>query len=433
MTRFKFSRDRGAVLIHVAVAMLGLLAFSALVVDYGVFWVSRRQAQNAADAGALAGAMGLAFDSPTDFSDTGPAKLAAQAAATSNLVFGGAPSVDITTDITFPACPDDGTDTCVKVDVYRTVARSNPLPSFFARLVGITTQDVQATATAKVVKGNSTTCLKPWAVADKWDEFGGSEPDWNPGPDPDWNADSTYDKYSDGKGQKPPQEDDLYVPPTICPASDTTCVASSGTSYRLFETNGTPIDYGRQLTLKNGQAKDGISSGWFMAIRLNDSKGGQDYEDNIKGCVGVSYSIGDTIAIDTQTEQGNKVGKTRQGTSTDKDSLISQDPDAYWDDDYFGTVNGVNVGAVISPIYAPNQSPRIVAIPIFSPAEYLSADPEGLSDITISNILGFFIEDMEKQDKGVNGRLVTFPGDFDSGASTVDENSAFIFQIILIR
>ena len=105
MTRFNFSRERGAVLIHVAVAMLGLLAFSALVIDYGIFWAARRQAQNSADAGALAGAMGLAYDDPDDFSDTGPAKLAARAAALANEVFGAPPDVNITTDVTFPPVP----------------------------------------------------------------------------------------------------------------------------------------------------------------------------------------------------------------------------------------------------------------------------------------------------------------------------------------
>ena len=58
---------RGAVLVHVAVAIIGLLAFSALTIDYGVMWMSRRQAQNAADAAALAGALSLAFDNGTDF------------------------------------------------------------------------------------------------------------------------------------------------------------------------------------------------------------------------------------------------------------------------------------------------------------------------------------------------------------------------------
>ena len=61
--------ERGAVLVHVAIAMFVLLGFAALAVDYGVMWVSRSQAQNSADAGAMAGAVGLAFD---DTSTTGP-------------------------------------------------------------------------------------------------------------------------------------------------------------------------------------------------------------------------------------------------------------------------------------------------------------------------------------------------------------------------
>ena len=34
--------ERGAIIIHVAFALLALLAFSAFVVDMGVMWVSRR-------------------------------------------------------------------------------------------------------------------------------------------------------------------------------------------------------------------------------------------------------------------------------------------------------------------------------------------------------------------------------------------------------
>ena len=44
--------DRGAILVHVAFALLALMAFASFTVDFGVMWASRRQAQNAADAGA---------------------------------------------------------------------------------------------------------------------------------------------------------------------------------------------------------------------------------------------------------------------------------------------------------------------------------------------------------------------------------------------
>ena len=57
----RITNERGAVLLQVAVALLALLALSGFVFDYGVMWVSRGQAQTAADAGALAGAISLAF------------------------------------------------------------------------------------------------------------------------------------------------------------------------------------------------------------------------------------------------------------------------------------------------------------------------------------------------------------------------------------
>src|SRR5688572_4389974 len=95
---YRLRSQCGAVLIHVAIALLGLVAFTAFVVDYGVMWASRGQIQTAADAGALAGAIALAFDNPTDFAG---ARAKAIAVATANSVFGGAPDVD-PADVTFP-------------------------------------------------------------------------------------------------------------------------------------------------------------------------------------------------------------------------------------------------------------------------------------------------------------------------------------------
>ncbi len=60
--RARGDSERGAVMIQAAVTMVVLLGFAAFVVDYGVLWLSRDQAQHAADAGALAGAVSLAYD-----------------------------------------------------------------------------------------------------------------------------------------------------------------------------------------------------------------------------------------------------------------------------------------------------------------------------------------------------------------------------------
>jgi hypothetical protein len=48
-------RERGQVLIIIAVALVGLLALAGLAIDGGNLFMERRRAQNAADAGALAG------------------------------------------------------------------------------------------------------------------------------------------------------------------------------------------------------------------------------------------------------------------------------------------------------------------------------------------------------------------------------------------
>ena len=114
----RFESERGAVLIHVAMAMLVLIGFLTFVVDHGVMWVARAQAQNAADAGALAGAVAMAFDANgwTDRSDTGPGKQSARQMAISHSVMGAIPVVNMATDVYFtgqPAdmCPADATAT----------------------------------------------------------------------------------------------------------------------------------------------------------------------------------------------------------------------------------------------------------------------------------------------------------------------------------
>ena len=109
--------------------------------------VSRGQAQNAADAGALAAALYMAHDG----GDQPGAQALGVAAAQASSVWGAQPDITLA-DVTFPACPPGSPglpDTCVKVDVFRNQrAGGSPLPVFFSSLIGVTGQGVQATATA---------------------------------------------------------------------------------------------------------------------------------------------------------------------------------------------------------------------------------------------------------------------------------------------
>ena len=143
-------RERGAITIHVAIALMALIAFSAFVVDYGVMWVSRRQAQNAADAGALAGAISTMVDGGGNATAT----LAAQAFAAGNAIMGEANSAS-NVDVTFSGptnnmLPCGVTAGCVRVDVFRNepdtkgTVRGNPIPTFFAKMVSVSQQGVRA-------------------------------------------------------------------------------------------------------------------------------------------------------------------------------------------------------------------------------------------------------------------------------------------------
>ena len=425
--------ERGAVLIQVAVALLALLALSSFVFDYGVLWASRGQAQTSADAGALAGAISLAYNSPTDQDG---ARARAIAMATRNRVWGQPP--DVTgTDVTFPACPPGAPgvpDTCVKVDVFRNQGRNNALPTFFGRLAGVVSQGTRATATAQVAMGNTTDCLKPWAIVDRWDEYdaAGGEPDF-PNSDPDFLPSSTFDRYSAA------QEPDLYVPPGA---------AGPGTGFRL------PNDLGRQFAVKvDTNTSATVSSGWFRAIRiprLDGQNGGNVYQANITSCGGLPASFAGpntqpcptTIGNDdaaywaTQgcfgTEPGNKVGPTRQGI----EQLIARDPNASW---------GAS-GIQNSAFDPPTASPRVVPIGVLDIDNFLAQDPSGANGVVrLVNIYGFFVEGtgdvnpstgsitLSNGGGSVIGRLTTIPSKATAGSGTLPQNASFMRTIILVR
>ena len=92
---------------------------------------------------------------------------------------------------------------------------------------------MEATATAEVVPANAATCVKPWAVPDKWEEV--TDPPWHPN-------DSTFDMfYENGPNKGDPLPDpDVYVPVT------------DNEFYTGYRPSPQGPDYGRQVVLKPG-------------------------------------------------------------------------------------------------------------------------------------------------------------------------------------
>lgn len=117
------SQESGQALVTVVISLLVLLLFAALAVDVGQFYTQRRHMQNAADAGALAGARELCLGRTSE-----------QAIVVANDYGGtrnGAPIV---------------TSTVASNIVV--VTTTIPVASFFARLIGIANVDVHAVAKA---------------------------------------------------------------------------------------------------------------------------------------------------------------------------------------------------------------------------------------------------------------------------------------------
>jgi len=379
MTRLqsRLRDERGMTLVMVATGMIAFLSATMLAVDVGMLMVARTEAQSSADAGALAGAVALAYDDYDDKSATGPAVRNAIAAATAvdNGVMNAQTSV-LPEDVTFP------TPSQVRVRVQRSGARGNPISMFFAPIFGMNTANLGAVATAEAAPANAMTCVKPFTVPDKWVEM----------QTPPWDPDDTYDAF-DNKG-KPLDNPDIYIP-----------IGQTGyTGYNNITDRGTLV------TLKAGSGNN-LTPSFYFPYSIGGVSGASEYDWNIANCNTTMMGFGDLL----QAEPGNMVGPTRDGL----DALIARDPSAYWDD-----IND----RVVSTMH---PSPRVVAIPLFDPIYYDSGKRNGRNaDLKVVNYMGFFIEEMRGAD--VVGRITPIGGIL-SGSGGPAPTGAFPLAIVLVQ
>lgn len=463
-TTFYGRRERGAVMVHVALGLIAFMAFSALSIDYGVKWVGRAQAQNAADAGALAGVVALTFDSD-DRTDAGLAKRSARATALKNLVWGESPDVQFS-DITFPPCPPpDGDDpagpgpfNCIRVDVYRNQERANPLPTFFSQLVGVQQQGVKAMAIAKLGEGNSLKCLLPFGVADRWADFHDDNVDVTYFPNDGQGVGAGPDPLAPGIGGWTPNDNynsaggDVYRSPVTYPTP------GAHTGWTLA------ADYGRQVILKlgsQGQAGNpaSYSAGWANQVNLVGSNGGKEYGEDISSCNQTPISIAaadETCAgypNSETTEEGAlngcvsvQPGVDQGNTKSGVNDAIALDSTAYWDP----SAGEDGKGMVMNADGGDMGSPRIRPLIVFDIDHYMAQGCSGNTCMTkVGNILGFFLEGMcndvikngqldagmvcDDPNKQVVGRIVSLPAQYYAGAGDIADDAAFLKLVILVR
>src|SRR5579872_6035723 len=283
--------ERGMSIVFVGVSFLAFMSATTLAIDVGMFMTARSQAQNAADAGALAGATALVFNSYTDRSAGGPAVQGAINASRANQVMSAAPSV-LPADVTFPNDPS-GQPNRVQVQVYRTSARSNAVPTMIGPIFGVPTVNISAIAVGEASPANAETCVKPFTIPDRWREVN----------TPPWTPDSTFDMY-DNKGNLLPNPD-VYIGP--------------GDPVNYTGYNATR-DVGLELRLK-ADNKTKLTASFYNPWDLPGSVGASDYRNNIAQCNTAHFGYGANMP----PENGNMVGPTAQGTN----DLVAEDPGAY--------------------------------------------------------------------------------------------------------
>jgi Flp pilus assembly protein TadG len=366
--------ESGMSYVFIGMGMTAFLSASMLAIDVGMLMTARNQAQNAADAAALAGATALLYDNWNDRSPTGPAVTSAIAAATSNKVMAGAVSVNAD-DVEFPLDPD-GQPTRVKVTVRRTASRGNAVSTLIAKYFGTSSADVGATATAEVSQANAMTCVKPFTVPDRWREVGS----------PPWDSSDTYDAF-DNRG-RPLANPDVYI------SAD----KPGYTGYNQESMRG------QILTIRAATGTN-ITVSFYFSLALGKPviTGGAEYDWNIANCNKTIYHWGDPL---TQ-EPGAMSGPTISGAQL----LIDQDPGAYWD-----TVTN----KVKNSAYG-GKSPRVFPIPLYDPIVYDSGKRNGrTADLVTANWIGFFLDHIEGN--GLVGRIIPIAGIRDATAGPAPPN-----------
>jgi Putative Flp pilus-assembly TadE/G-like len=388
--RFRHLRhdERGMSMVFVGIGFFAFLTATTLAIDVGMFMAARNQAQNSADAGALAGAIALGFNNYTDRSSTGPAVQAAINGAHANQVIGAEVSIG-PDDVTFPIAPS-GESNRVMVWVRRTTDRDNPVPTLMGTVFGLNTVDIAATATAEASPANAMTCVKPFIIPDRWRESTTGQLA---------TQSDTFEMF-DNHGNPLPNPDN-YV--------------RSGDGYTGYNNEA---DRGTLLTLRAGNGNN-IQPTFYFSLAMGiggvenwgGMTGAESYSWNIANCNTTIMHRGDLVL----QEPGAAVGPTVDGVR----QLMARDPHAEWDVTNKKVINSAFTG----------QSPRVFPIPLYDPIYYAEGKANGrYADFKVANWIGFFLVDVSGSE--IYGRIIPIAGIVDSGSPTFDNSFPIAIRLV---
>src|ERR1051325_3437327 len=166
--------SRGAVAVMVAIMMTVLLAMAAAALDIGHALVARNELQNSADAGSLAGAraLGILYEGMTPAAmgtyqlsggDAATIRTAVQTTAVLNAAAGvnvtvnaGDVQIGLWNSATRTMTPTVNQPRSVRVITRRDGTANGPISTFLAGVVGMTSVNVSAVATAELTAIGST-------------------------------------------------------------------------------------------------------------------------------------------------------------------------------------------------------------------------------------------------------------------------------------
>jgi hypothetical protein len=350
--------------------MVALLSAVALAVDVGMLVTARTEAQVVADASALAGASVFQLAAGTE----DEARDRAILWAAENEVRG------VTVEVLPEDVDVDVDERTVRVRVHRTRARDSAVPTYFARVFGVSEVDISTSAAAWAAPAShsggdeNAHCMLPVALVDDFIDVNGNGV-FDDGDlyDPD-NGIGGYDTGDHGKliRLKIHSNNEETGPPA-CQSDATNPDVSNS------------IDY-----CQDG----GDSSAWRCWWRESEQAGGGSdvlgdriYPGN--DC-GPEMARGDTVW--EASGGGNKQSLVHYDEEDPKgnfESLIRSEPDLVWCDECDGG-NGCVVDAVVDPDACfEGQSGRVRTAPVVDP----TIDAGGShTHSVINDFIGVFVE-----------------------------------------
>jgi hypothetical protein len=392
----------------VAVGIFAFLGVCALAIDLAVLYVTRNEAQRAADAAALAGAKafvdsGFVAGVATQSAGQTAATHAAVAVGNQSLVGGQNPAIGTNFSTSCPPAADS--DGCfdfsitgnprITVVVQRTAARKNAMPTFFAKVFGVRSADIVAEATAEAYNpGSSSTgptlcvaCLKPFLV-----------PNCDPNPNPNYS--------------RPPE--------SVCPQIIDNNNNKTAQAYFVDPNTGLPTNPGKFSTGAIGEpwtlrSIAGSTSQWYqlqLGCSSGDDNSGRGFTACTTGCATAKFACGASLTTlngDNENEDDDEGGG---GGPTDRaiDTLIHAKADGLGNGQDTITINSDGTWTITGGSNNPNpalvgktvtNSDSLVTVPIFN-GDPSQIQREGGSTVKIVGFMQMFIQSVKRNGTSVD-------------------------------